>query len=183
MDKKSQREYYMEKRKNMDIALKEQYDLSIFEKVINSEEYKNCTQILTYFSVNFEVDTKKIIDHAFANGKEIYLPFVTKEKRVMKFYRLSSYMELTLSKFGVYGPKPIVDWVDNGKSLCIVPAIVFDDEGYRIGYGGGYYDYFLSNNDIKTIGIMYDDFIVDKVVIDQFDQKVEKIITDKRIIK
>ncbi len=181
-DKKSQRKYYLEKRKSVDIDVKATMDKVIFEKIINSKEYVESDKILTYISVGFEVDTRKLIEHALKCGKEVYAPAVTKEKMVMKFYRLTNLDDLVLTKFGVYEPKPEGEWVNDKNTLCIVPAIVFDKSKYRIGYGGGYYDYFLSNNDVKTLGIMYDDFIVEKVITDSYDQSVEKIVTDKRII-
>ncbi len=99
----------------------------------------------------------------------------------MKFYRVNSLEELTLNKMGIHEPEAVDEWV-GGKSLCIVPAIAFDCNGYRIGYGGGYYDYFLSLNQVDTIGIIYDDFVIDRVEIDCYDKCVSKILTDKREI-
>ncbi len=181
--KKQQREKYLELRKSFDEKKKEIADKLLFENLISSKEYIECEAILTFITMGFEVDTIQLINHALKNGKTVYAPFVTKEKRVMKFYKMDSFDDLTTNKFGILEPKEIGEWENTEKSLCIVPALAYDNRGYRIGYGGGFYDYFLGRNKIDTIGIVYDDFIIEDVATDQYDQKVKKIVTDKRVIE
>ncbi len=181
-NKKSQREIYINRRKSIDINIKKDLDTQIFEKVITTKEYIDSKQILTYISVGFEVDTIKLINHALANNKEVFAPIVTSEKRVMEFHKITSLDDLVLSKFKVLEPKKSVTWQNFNDTLCIVPGLVFDSNGFRIGYGGGYYDYFLGNNNVKTLGVIYDDFIIDKVITDEFDKNVDKIVTNSRII-
>ncbi len=181
-DKKEQRKIFMQQRKMFSIEQREVFDDLIYEQVISSKEYIECSEILIYISVSFEVDTRKIIENALANGKTVFAPVVTNEKRVMKFYKLTSLDDLIKTKFGVLEPKPIEQWNNNKDALCIVPALVFDKKGYRVGYGGGYYDYFLSANEVKSIGIIYDDFLIEKVLIDCYDQRVDKIITNCKCI-
>ncbi len=178
-NKKEQRMYYKEKRKRLSRLKKDELDKKIFINVINSREYRECENILIYVSIGFEVDTRMIIENALANGKKVFIPRVTNEKRVMKFYEINNFDELEMSKFGVYEPKISVEWLNENNSICIVPAFVFDQNGFRIGYGGGYYDYFLSRYNVKTIGIIYNEFIIDNVIINQFDMKVDRIITEK----
>ncbi len=180
--KKLQREKQLELRKKYNYLVKDELDNSIFEKIVSSKEYKECDSILTYVSMGFEVDTIKLINHSLKIGKAVYAPFVTKEKYVMKFYRVNTIDELVKNKMGILEPKEVDEWVKSKNTLCIVPALTYDEKGYRIGYGGGYYDYFLCNNKVTTIGIIYDEFVIDKIYIDKYDQKVEKIITDKRVI-
>ncbi len=176
-----QREKYIKLRKELDKLEKVKLDKIIFEKFIKTREYIECENVLIYVSMGFEVDTLNIIKHSLENGKDVYAPLVTKEKRVMKFYKVNSLDDLTENKMGIFEPKAVDEWV-GGKSLCVVPAIAYDINGYRIGYGGGYYDYFLSKNNVETFGIVYDDFVIDKVEVDCYDQRVNKLLTEKREI-
>ncbi len=179
--KKIQREKYRELRNVLEKVERDKCDRIIFEKVISTSEYADCENLLTYISMGFEVDTLELIEYSLKIGKNVYAPLVTKEKRVMKFFRVNSLEELTLNNMGILEPNSVDEWV-GGKSLCICPAIAYDKMGYRIGYGGGYYDNFLGLNHIDTIGIIYDDFIIEKVEIDCYDQSVQKILSDKREI-
>ncbi len=176
-----QREKYKKLRKDFDKVGKESKDKSIFEKIVNSKVYLECEDLLTYVSMGFEVDTLRLIKYSLDIGKNVYAPLVTKEKHVMKFYRVNSVEELCLNKMGILEPKAFDEW-SGGKTLCIVPAIVYDLKGFRIGYGGGYYDYFLSRYKVETIGIIYDEFILDKVDVDVYDHCVSKIVTESRVI-
>ena len=69
--------------------------------------------------------------------------------------------------------------------MVIVPGLIFGKNMYRIGYGGGYYDKFLSNKEISAykLGICYDFQVIDEIQNDIYDIPVDKIITDKRIIE
>lgn len=181
-NKKEQRLFYKNIRENIDAEAKEILDKSIFDKLIIDKKYVDCEELLIYVSNGIEVDTRKIIEKAIKDGKRVFVPKVTTEKRVMKFFEIRDFEDLTISKFGVYEPITKETWINKNKSLCVVPAFVYDRNGYRIGYGGGYYDYFLGNNEVDTIGIIYDEFIIDEVFVDIYDQKVDKIVTDKRVI-
>ncbi len=182
-DKKLERKKYKALREKIDFSLKEEKDNAIFEKVINLKEFIESDIILTYVTMGFEVDTLKLINYCLEKGKTVYVPFVTKEKMVMKFYKFTSFDDLVLNKFGTLEPLEKDEWLDFLNTLCIVPAIAYDVKGFRIGYGGGYYDYFLANHKVKTVGIMYDEFIIDRVVVDEFDVSVDRVVSEKRVIE
>lgn len=181
--KKDQRKKYLDLRKNIDFSKKEEKDLEIFNNIISSKEYQSNEIILTFVSINFEVDTRKLIEYSLSIGKKVYAPYVTKEKLVMEFHRLYSIDELIENKMGILEPIPKEKFVfdDISKTLCIVPALVYDTMGFRIGYGGGYYDYFLEKNKCNNIGIIYEDFVIDEIPREEFDISVDKIISNKKI--
>ena len=84
-------------------------------------------------------------------------------------------------KDGMYGIKePVSDVPCDKKSidLAIIPALAFDTKGFRLGYGKGYYDRFLADTDINTIGICHKELLVPKLPHDEFDISVDKVITD-----
>lgn len=155
----------------------------IFNSIINTELFKEAKTIALYKSINSEVDTKELIKYSIDNGKIVVLPKV--EDANLKFYKINSIDEkLFKSKFGIKEPKGEIEkFIDNRIiDLVIVPGICFDCRKNRLGFGKGYYDSFLKERDFKTIGICFDEQIVEKVPIDNNDMQLKEIITDKRHI-
>ncbi len=181
--KKTLREIYLRLRKEIDTEEKKQLDEEIAQRFLKSSLYQLSNNIMTYVSINFEVDTRMIIEQAFKDGKNVFVPYCTKEKGVMEFYKIDSLDELTETKFGTLEPEPNQEkkYKPEEFTICLVPGLIFDKKGYRIGYGGGYYDRYLSENDLLTLGLIYDKFVVDNVLRDDLDIKVKMYLTDKKI--
>ncbi len=141
ISKYEQRKRFLEQRKNIENDIKKQKDIKILQNLMNNETYINTDKILIYVSTDFEVDTINIINHSLTHDKKVYIPYVTNKKRIMAFYEINNVNNLVKNKFGILEPIPLEqNKFDNSNSLCIVPAIIYDKLGYRIGYGGGYYD-------------------------------------------
>ena len=68
--------------------------------------------------------------------------------------------------------------------IIVVPGLIFSKNGYRIGYGGGYYDKFLSrvSDKVKKVGIVYSDFVLDDLPVDDYDIPVDLIMTERETI-
>ena len=96
----------------------------------------------------------------------------------MYFCYITNLNDLTPGKYNIPEPtnENIVTDFDN--AICIVPGICYDKENYRIGYGKGYYDRFLSKNKIKTIGLCYKECMIEKIDNDKYDYKIDEVITD-----
>ncbi len=171
-------------RKELDYEEKKSCDLEIAMKFLNSSEYKTHNKILAYVSSDIEVDTRLIIDKALKDGKELCVPRCVPKTNIMNFYKINSFDDLKIGNFKILEPKEYCvkeNKLDN--SLCIVPALSYDLSGYRLGYGKGFYDRFLSNYCGKKIGLCYQNCITDKLCNDEFDVPVDFIITEKEIIK
>lgn len=168
-------------RTETDRSVLDEADKAIFEKVISSEEYKNCKSLLVYVSSTIEVDTRLITSHALTNGKTVLAPRVVKGTRSMDFCRISSFDDLESGYFGIYEPKigcPVTSCFDNN-DLCLVPALAYDSDGYRLGYGKGFYDVFLKRFTGIKMGLCYSSCIRQTVFRDSFDVPVDILITDK----
>ena len=180
MDKKSLRKLYKNIRKSVSLSEKQIFDKRILTYLVNSDIYKSSDLILTYISFNDEADTLGFIKYALKNNKRIAVPVC--ENKDMHFCEIRSLNDLVEGKFGI----PTVDSANNipvkltDNALCIVPAVCFDKSGNRIGYGGGYYDRFLSKNDIKSIGICYERCLCECINKDIFDISVDYILTEKQ---
>ncbi|MBS5806593.1 MAG: 5-formyltetrahydrofolate cyclo-ligase [Firmicutes bacterium] len=173
MKKEFLRKKYKEKRDN--IKNKVTKDNLIYQKVINNKDILSSKTLLIYISINSEVDTIKIINY-FLNTKNIAVPKIIDND--MFFCYVTNLNELTSGKYNIPEPtnENIVTDFDN--AICIVPGICYDKENYRIGYGKGYYDRFLSKNKIKTIGLCYKECMIEKIDNDKYDYKIDEVITE-----
>ncbi len=173
MKKEFLRKKYKEKRDN--IKNKVTKDNLIYQKVINNKDILSSKTLLIYISINSEIDTIKIINY-FLNTKNIAVPKIIDNN--MFFCYVTNLNDLTPGKYNIPEPtnENIVTDFDN--SICIVPGICYDKENYRIGYGKGYYDRFLSKNKIKTIGLCYKECMIEKIDNDKYDYKIDEVITD-----
>ena len=130
--------------------------------------------VLIYVSLEDEVDTMGLIKYSLNIGKRVAVPKC--ENGLISFCYILSLDELEKGSYGILEPigNNIVNSFKN--SICIVPGVCFDKEGNRIGYGGGYYDRFLSSYKGIKIGLTYKESIVDKIDKDEYDIKMDKVI-------
>ena len=139
-----------------------------------------------YFPCKDEVDIKSVIIQALNDGKKVALPKCRKEDRSMQFYFINSLNDLSQKgAFGIPEPSetlPVYNPAsDTRPAVCIIPAIVYDKEGFRIGYGKGFYDRYLPSFSGTKIGLAYNDFIIDKVPRGKYDLSADVLITEKGI--
>lgn len=185
MYKKVIREDIIKKRDNISLDIKIEYDISIFNKLINSEAYKNSNKIFTYISFGNEIDTKEFIKYALNDGKEIYVPKTDKVNKEMMAVRIHSLDNMIEDNWGILEPK----YIDEEKicedfDLIIIPGLAFDRNGNRIGYGGGYYDKYFSKikNINNKVALAYDFQILDNIQSEIHDIKVDYIISNNETI-
>lgn len=185
MDKKTLRRKIMDLRKSMDKTFKSECDEKIFACLINLPQYRNSDTVLCYVSTETEVDTRRFIDHALNDGKKVAVPRCFDNGKMI-FFEIKSLNGLERSSFGIDEPcekihRPVTDDEIKG-ALCIVPALSFDRNGMRLGYGGGYYDRFLSRYTLNTVGICYSSCMAEKISVQAHDIKIENIITENEYI-
>ena len=177
------RQEYRAKRTSLTEEEKRYRDKRIAHTVRSLWQYRDNDLLLTYVSTPIEVDTHAIIKTALEDGKTVAVPRCVPQTRRMEFYRIRSMEELEVGSFGVLEPLPnkenLVEDVSHG--LCLVPAFCYDFLGYRLGYGKGYYDRFLSAFGGNMIGICYSDCIRHRLPHGRFDRAVELIVTEKFI--
>lgn len=177
--KKLIRHKYLNIRDNISKDYIDKISKSIANKLFNLHEYKICENIFIYLSIEKEINTYYIINQAKKDKKNIYCPVLTNEKHKMIFKEYSPY--LIKNKFNILEPLYEKEKISDNKTIVIVPAIVYNKDKYRIGYGGGYYDFFLKNNTyLSSIGVCGEKFISS---FNQtfYDEKVDIIITEKNI--
>ena len=153
----------------------------ITDKVINSDFYKNAKSIFIYISFGSEVNTIDIINNALKCNKEIYVPKTNKMKKEMEAIRIHNLDNMSVDKWGILEPNNVDENLIGTKfDLIIMPGVAFDKGGNRIGYGGGYYDKYISKYQHKTtlLALAYNIQIVESIESDEHDIKVDCIIAD-----
>ena len=161
---------------------RKQADRCIAEKVRATEAYRNAGVLCAYVSFGFEVDTLRIIENAWLDGKVVCSPRCVAGSRAMEWYVIGSFDGLIKSSFGVLEPDPStltrVCGFDSN-AVALVPGLTFDHEGFRLGYGGGFYDFFLDGFPGVSLGLcrqrFYDGFVIPK---GPYDKPVDEVITD-----
>ena len=171
-------------RANLDPQAKREFDNKILKSLIDTKEIKEANTVLCYVSTSIEVDTIELINILIHNGKNVALPRCVDGTRDMEFYTINSLEQTEKHTFGVMEPNPQVceKLRDFRNSVCIIPGLCFDLEGYRLGYGKGYYDRFLSSFRGYKIGICYEECIKNKLPKGFFDVAADVVITEKRQI-
>lgn len=166
--KRSLRKAALVKRDAMTNAKRMEKSGQIADKLFAHPWYREADFLLVYASYLSEVSTEEIIRHALLAGKRVYCPVVT-GKREMVFCALDAPLsDVVLSiGFSAFGkdrhgiPQPDIKACAHYvyqpvQSLMLMPGCVFDDQGNRIGYGGGYYDSFLEKQPMRTIALFFD---------------------------
>ncbi len=157
---------------------------SITDKIYASEYYRLAEKIFTFVSYGSEIDTIPFIKRALKDGKTTAVP-VMLNKGEMVFIEISSLAELTPNKYGIPEPKYNEEklLISDSKTLIAVPGLAFDKDKYRIGYGGGYYDRYLSKNEyMVSAGLCYEAQLTESLPREETDIPVDIIVTEGRII-
>ena len=161
-----------------------QNSLEICKKIINLKLDENLDNILLYSAIRNEVDTTEYFKYLVQRGKKIYYPKVEGDN--MSFYRVKSQDELSTGAFNIAEPDATQRYsAADGRALMIVPGLAFSDSGYRIGYGKGFYDRYLSQEEMRqmvtAVGICYDFQLVEGISFeDAYDVSLDGVVTDKR---
>lgn len=165
MDKSQLRIKAKEIRKTLDIK---KISHAICLKIKNMDEYKNSQNIMIFYPMKYEINLLELLE----DDKNFYLPKVSKTDIFVCPYST----DLKKTELNIY--EPCTDPVNPEiLDLIIVPALMVDKSGFRLGYGGGFYDRFLSKyQNIKTIVPIEKELLVEKIPHDKFDVKIDKII-------
>ncbi|MGI6248597.1 MAG: 5-formyltetrahydrofolate cyclo-ligase [Acutalibacteraceae bacterium] len=171
-------------RESLSEDAKRRLDIKIFNRFINLWQFRDCETLLIYASIDIEVDTRKIIDYALEKGKRVALPRCVEGTRNIEYYLIENINQTGPGAFGVL--EPDINLTEKlsvfESSLCVVPGLAYDLQGYRLGFGKGYFDRFLSDNNISTIGICYEECIFPEIPRGRYDKSVDMIITESRVI-
>lgn len=178
------REKYKALRQNILPDVKAEMDKKICDTFASLATYRYASVLLMYAPKSDEVDIMPLVNKALLDGKKVAFPRCKPETSDMDYYFISSVDQLTNGTYGILEPSEDLPKFDRNEALpsaCIIPALVYDNSGYRLGYGKGYYDRYLQRYNGSKVGFVYSDFIIDKVPRGKFDLSVNFIVTEKGI--
>lgn len=178
LNKKELRAELLRKRRELDTDYRLKKDIAIYNKLTELPVIAEAETVFTYVSTEIEVDTILFIEAMLSFGKTVAVPRC--EGKEMRFYAIDSLADLDTGAYGIPEPKGTEEITDYRRSVCITPALSFNEKGFRMGYGGGYYDRFLSEYTGRTIGICYEEFIGD-IITEEYDLPVNIVVTEEKI--
>ncbi|MBQ8965227.1 5-formyltetrahydrofolate cyclo-ligase [Ruminococcus sp.] len=187
--KQELRAYYKQIRSNLTAPEKERIDNKVYSCFVQNDYYYKCDDILVYVSGPPEIDTYMIMRYVLKDSeledKRLLCPRCEKGTNIMHFYWVKSFDDLEKGAYGIMEPKAYCERVDEFNSpMCVVPGLSFDMEGYRLGYGKGFYDRFLANFKGITVGLCCDSCIAEESLPrNEFDISVDYIATESGWIK
>lgn len=178
------RNTYKEKRKSISLEERKIMDSAICKKFLSLSSYRFTDTVLLYSPLKYEINTLEIAVDALSKGKKVAYPRCIEDNRMVYHY-ISSLDDLSPGMYGIKEPKanlPTFAPSAAERVICVLPAIVYDKEGYRLGYGKGYYDRFLSGFKGTKAGLIYSDYILNGIPHGKFDLQSDFVITEKGVI-
>ncbi|WP_432738640.1 5-formyltetrahydrofolate cyclo-ligase [Maridesulfovibrio sp. FT414] len=188
MDKNVIRQRLLELRSSLKETAVHSASRCIVESLLGLEQWKNAGEVLLYWPIRNEVDIRPLLTEALSSDKKLFMPCCRRdEPGIMDFGVVRAEKDLISGSFGIKEPcRSRCEFPDAvSPDLILVPGVGFDRNGFRIGFGGGYYDRFLARpqkDGFLSVGICYSFQIVDGFPHEPWDQPVELICTDKELI-
>ena len=166
------------------VPQREEKSRAVGDGVLALPAYQKARQVLLYLSKGSEVDTWKVFARALAEGKEVYAPRCLDGEGTMGFFQVTSPQELLQGRFGLWEPDPrrCAPWRRREGALCLVPGIAFDRQGYRLGYGKGYYDRFLASFSGTAAGLCFRELALERLPRGPQDRRVDVLVTEAGVL-
>ena len=158
-------------------------DNRIFRNVTELSEYEKARTVFVYCSIGREADTRKLIERSLSDRKRVAVPRTTGGAEP----GFAEYTPGTLTVTGSLGiPEPgaaAARLEPGGDDIVIVPGLAFDERGYRLGRGGGFYDRYLSGRCCFKAGLCRERFLVNELPTESFDIRMDCVVTEERVIR
>lgn len=166
------------------VPQREEKSRAVGDGVLALPAYQKARQVLLYLSKGSEVDTWEVFARAVAEGKEVYAPRCLDGEGTMGFFQVTSPQELLQGRFGLWEPDPrrCAPWRRREGALCLVPGIAFDRQGYRLGYGKGYYDRFLAGFSGTAAGLCFRELALERLPRGPQDRRVDVLVTEAGVL-
>ena len=186
-EKEVLRRRYLELRDELTPQSVERKSLEIVQTVMGLQEYTGAQVLASYIAKGSEVQTQALIKNALGGGKRVLVPVTQRNSRELFFSEIPTLYAVSTGTLGILEPKPADRKLRHitTADIVIVPGIVWDANGHRLGWGRGYFDGALSKvrKDALSIGFSFDLQLVEKVPREQFDLPVKMIVTESGVIR
>ena len=148
--------------------------------------FKNYKIIASFISFKSEISTQFLNEFLLNNGKILCLPIIKNNCEKLNFIENNLKSKLIPGKYGIMQPSNLSK--EFFPEIIFTPCLAFDENGFRLGYGGGYYDKTFSylkkiKHKFISIAVAFDDQKIDELVHDKYDQRINYILTEKKLYK
>lgn len=184
MNKVDLRDKMIEKLKQLSFSKKQEIERQLYTHLFALEVWQTSDIIAVTISQDIEWDTNPIITQAWKERKTVVIPKCIPKTKELIFYTYKEGEQLQQTYFQLWEPIPEKSaLVTNDQiDLIIVPGVVFDKKGYRIGFGGGYYDRYLANYKNATVALLHTIQLINQIPTEYYDIPVKQLVTEKGII-
>lgn len=159
--------------------------VAIWKHFFSLEEYKSAKTVMIYSDIKSEVKTNVFAERIISDGKRLVYPVTDTEKGEFSPYEVSGITQLRVQAYGIMEPSMklieegvIKEVLKDEIDIVMVPGLVFDLFGDRIGYGGGCYDKFLSDFKGFKVGVAYSDCVCYGLPSEENDVRMDMLITE-----
>ena len=183
--KKDIRSTILKKRGSMPLLEVQKKSKLIKEQIFQMQEFREAKTILFYVSYDNEVDTHEMIKESLGMKKQVVVPKTDMKNRTIICSSLTKWDDLLSGAYNILEPRQecVNEVSPESIDLMIIPGVAFDCQGNRIGHGMGYYDRLLQKKmSAHCVGLAFELQIVESIPSEKHDVKVEKIVTEERII-
>ena len=165
-------------------AERKELDRAILAHALRLRCMRDASAILLYVPVGSEIDVTELVRYAWDEGIPVGLPICDRATGKMTFRRFAKGDELTAGEYGIPTPGPEAAIIrPDRRTVCVLPALAYDSELRRIGYGGGYYDRFLETFPGRTVGLAYRKNLLPDVCAEPHDLPVGCVVTEAGTVR
>ncbi len=181
MDKSVLRREMLDRRGALSGESRARAEEEILRRLLARPEWERATTVALYYPVRGEVNLLRLF--GVAGEKTLLFPRV--DGSHLRFFRVESLKELTPGHFGI--PEPRSDgeeWPCCVIDLLVVPGVAYSEKGYRLGYGGGYYDRVLARKSPcqMAVGVAFSCQVMPEIPVEPWDRRVDLVLTEDREI-
>ena len=167
-NKKELRRVFREKRRALaSVGRREELCLRMQKRLLESVLWRQSRRVGLYMALKDEADTALLLAEAWKSGRDVFLPRCRRDDAGM--------MDMLLCRGAG-------ELCSGAETLIVVPALAFDREGFRLGYGGGYYDRMLARARCSTVGLAFHELLVPRLPRDAWDRAVGAVCTEEELL-
>lgn len=186
-DKKALRKEVLARRNSLSFEEVKEKSAAIAKKLFSLPEYASAGMVMYFLNFGKEVQTLTMVPATLSHGKRVVVPkTVHSERRMVLSEILDLEDDLAPGLWNIPEPRPgkLRPVASEAIDLVIVPGVAFDEQGNRLGYGGGYYDRFFAGlrTGVPLVALAFEIQVLPMVPVASWDRRVDLVITEERII-
>lgn len=183
-EKKAARQVFLAKRRQLSPDVSERASEEIRKNILRLATDMDADAVLLFHPIKNEPDLLGLVKALTEKGVRVGFPISRVETVTLDFRLVKDIEDMVVGAYGICEPSMDAEKLCfTARSLCVVPALAYDKQGFRLGYGKGYYDRFLASFPGKSVGAVFSELICDSLTTDEYDVPVDIIITEEGVIR